>query len=181
MHEWCCRFLNQTKTVGGARLLRANLLQPLTSLETLRMRQDAVQELVGNDDLAFTVGQGLSQMPKDLDRWVAPFFTLARRPLLAVSGQVMTFNLERGSESCRLLINRDPDAEPLQGSHSGLGLLGDQTGWLVHRGTTLPAGRKSALQVAPVAIPAVILLMLLLWVQTSIACARPAKFNRLWG
>jgi len=62
------RFLNYTKTVGGARLLRANLLQPLTSLDTLRMRQDAVQELVSNDDLAFTIGQGLSQMPKDLDR-----------------------------------------------------------------------------------------------------------------
>ena len=63
-----CRFLNHTKTRGGARLLRANLLQPLTSLDTVRMRQDAIQELVGNDDLAFTLGQGLAQMPKDLDR-----------------------------------------------------------------------------------------------------------------
>lgn len=81
------------------------------------MRQDAVQELVGDDDLAFTVGQGLSQMPKDLDRWVAPFFTLACRPPGSI--QVMTFNLERGCEGCRLLIDRDPDAEPLQGSHSG--------------------------------------------------------------
>ncbi len=62
------RFLNYTKTVGGARLLRANLLQPLTSLDTLHMRQDAVQELVSNDDLAFTIGQGLTQMPKDLGR-----------------------------------------------------------------------------------------------------------------
>ncbi len=65
-----CRFLNHTKSLGGARLLRANLLQPLTSLDTLRMRQDAVQELVGNDDLAFTLGQGLNQMPKDLDRCI---------------------------------------------------------------------------------------------------------------
>lgn len=64
-----CRFLNHTKTRGGARLLRANLLQPLTSLDTVRMRQDAIQELVSNDDLAFTLGQGLSQMPKDLDRY----------------------------------------------------------------------------------------------------------------
>ena len=54
--------------MGGARLLRANLLQPLTSLDSLRMRQDAVQELVSNDDLAFAIRQGLSQMPKDLDR-----------------------------------------------------------------------------------------------------------------
>ncbi|KAL0020849.1 hypothetical protein WJX77_001177 [Trebouxia sp. C0004] len=62
------RFLNYTKTVGGARLLRVNLLQPLTSLDTLRMRQDAVQELVSNDDLGFTIGQGLTQMPRDLNR-----------------------------------------------------------------------------------------------------------------
>ncbi len=65
---FCYRLLNCTKTVGGARLLRANLLQPLTSLDTLQVRQDAVQELVSNDDLAFSIGQGLSQMPKDLDR-----------------------------------------------------------------------------------------------------------------
>ena len=70
LHCVTCRFLNHTKTVGGARLLRANLLQPLTCLATLRMRQDAVQDLVGNDDLAFTVGQGLNQMPKDLDRCI---------------------------------------------------------------------------------------------------------------
>lgn len=66
-----CRYLNHTKTRGGARLLRANLLQPLTSLDTVRMRQDAIQELVGNDDLAFSLGQGLSQIPKDLDRFAA--------------------------------------------------------------------------------------------------------------
>ncbi len=65
---YCYRFLNYTKTVGGARLLRANLLQPLTSLDSLRMRQDAVQELVSSDDLAFLIEQGLMQMPKDLDR-----------------------------------------------------------------------------------------------------------------
>ena len=66
-----CRFLNHSKTLGGARLLRANLLQPLTSLGTVRIRQDAVQELISDNDLAFTLGQGLSQMPKDLDRHAA--------------------------------------------------------------------------------------------------------------
>ena len=62
------RFLNHTKTSGGARLLRANLLQPLTSLATIRLRQEAVQELVGNDNLAFSVTQALAVLPKDLDR-----------------------------------------------------------------------------------------------------------------
>ena len=99
--------------------MRANLLQPLTSLETLRMRQDAVQELVGNDDLAFTVGQGLSQMPKDLDRWVVLVSNLACRTLMAIPGQVMMFILETGCKGLELLNSKDPDTEPLQGSRSG--------------------------------------------------------------
>lgn len=62
------RFMNHTKTSGGARLLRANLLQPLTSLATIRMRQEAVQEFIGNDDLSVNVTQALSILPKDLDK-----------------------------------------------------------------------------------------------------------------
>lgn len=80
-----CRFLNHSKTLGGARLLRANLLQPLTSLETVRMRQDAVQELISDNDLAFTLGQGLSQMPKDLDRCAAECRALCTWPSAFVS------------------------------------------------------------------------------------------------
>ena len=55
--------------------MRANLLQPLISWDTLRMRQEAVQALMGSDDLAFTVQQGLTQMPKDLDRCASEAYT----------------------------------------------------------------------------------------------------------
>ena len=49
-------------------LLRANILQPLTSIPTLTLRQDAIQELLENGDLAFNAAHGLSQLPPDLDK-----------------------------------------------------------------------------------------------------------------
>lgn len=39
--------LNYTKTIGGARLLRANILQPPCDLGTITMRQEVVLELTG--------------------------------------------------------------------------------------------------------------------------------------
>jgi DNA mismatch repair protein MSH4 len=37
--------LNYTKTPGGARLLRSNILQPPCDVETITLRQDCIQEL----------------------------------------------------------------------------------------------------------------------------------------
>jgi DNA mismatch repair ATPase MutS len=39
--------LNYTKTVGGARLLRANILQPPCDHGTISMRHEVVSELTG--------------------------------------------------------------------------------------------------------------------------------------
>lgn len=68
LHCLCCRLLNRTKTKAGARLLRANLLQPLRDIATLNLRLDAVQELLGRDELAGNVAACLGQLPPDLDR-----------------------------------------------------------------------------------------------------------------
>lgn len=43
--------LNYTKTIGGARLLRANILQPPCDLGTITMRQEVVSELTEKEDL----------------------------------------------------------------------------------------------------------------------------------
>ncbi|CAG0890009.1 unnamed protein product [Darwinula stevensoni] len=45
--------LGHTKTAGGARLLRANILQPPCDLPTIRDRLNVVQELSENPDLLF--------------------------------------------------------------------------------------------------------------------------------
>ena len=50
------------------RLLKANILQPLTDAATLKMRQDTVEEMLGNQELAFNAAQGLGQLPANLDR-----------------------------------------------------------------------------------------------------------------
>ncbi|XP_014778440.1 mutS protein homolog 4 [Octopus bimaculoides] len=47
--------LNYCKTAGGVRLLRANILQPPSDIETITLRQDVVSELTDNEDLFFNL------------------------------------------------------------------------------------------------------------------------------
>lgn len=63
-----CRVLDRTKTKCGARLLRANLLQPLRDIATLRLRYDAVAELLEDCGLALSTSTCLAALPKDLDK-----------------------------------------------------------------------------------------------------------------
>jgi DNA mismatch repair protein MSH4 len=50
--------LNQTLTPMGARLLKSNVLQPLTDADTLEGRYDSVEELATKEDVFFAVRQG---------------------------------------------------------------------------------------------------------------------------
>ncbi|KAI9772292.1 MAG: MutS protein msh4 [Geoglossum simile] len=50
--------LNQTLTPMGSRLLRSNILQPLTEIETLEARLDALEELTTNEEMFFGTRQG---------------------------------------------------------------------------------------------------------------------------
>ena len=50
--------VNQTLTPMGARLLKNNVLQPMTHAEDLELRYDAVQELATKEDIFFAVRQG---------------------------------------------------------------------------------------------------------------------------
>ena len=51
--------LNETLTPMGARLLRNNILQPLTDTEVLSGRYDALDELTTKEDMFFATRQGL--------------------------------------------------------------------------------------------------------------------------
>ncbi|KAK9852115.1 hypothetical protein WJX84_007177 [Apatococcus fuscideae] len=62
------RLMNSCKTRCGAQMLRANLIQPLLDISTIDMRLNSLDELVGDEDLAYGVQQCLSRLPKDLDR-----------------------------------------------------------------------------------------------------------------
>lgn len=50
--------LNETQTPMGARLLRSNVLQPLTDAETLNTRYDAVDELQIKEDMFYATRAG---------------------------------------------------------------------------------------------------------------------------
>ncbi|TNN42250.1 MutS 4 [Liparis tanakae] len=50
--------LNHTKTTGGARRLRSNILEPLIDVDTINMRLDAIQELLRDEELFFGLKDG---------------------------------------------------------------------------------------------------------------------------
>eukprot|EP00897_Mesotaenium_endlicherianum_P005294 jgi/Mesen1/4793/ME000243S03968 len=65
--------LNTTKTVGGTRLLKANLLQPLKDAETLNTRLDCLDELLSKEPLFIGLSQLLQKFPRDIDRVLSHF------------------------------------------------------------------------------------------------------------
>ncbi len=64
--------LNRCHTKAGARLLKANLLQPPAHLNTIHLRQQALGELLAGDDAAMLcdVRAALSKVPGTVDRYV---------------------------------------------------------------------------------------------------------------
>ncbi|XP_062187204.1 DNA mismatch repair protein MSH4 isoform X2 [Phragmites australis] len=67
------QMLKTTKTTGGARLLRANLLQPLKDIQTINARLDCLDELMSNEELFFGLTQGLRKFPKESDKVLCHF------------------------------------------------------------------------------------------------------------
>ncbi|XP_064639477.1 mutS protein homolog 4-like [Lineus longissimus] len=62
--------LNFTKTVGGARMLRSNILQPPCDPETITMRLDTVTELTENEELFYNLQSVLARF-LDIDHLLA--------------------------------------------------------------------------------------------------------------
>lgn len=60
------KFLDSTSTSMGKRLLRNNILQPLTDQESIAMRLNAVKELIDNSDLVQAITSELKRY-QDLD------------------------------------------------------------------------------------------------------------------
>ena len=50
--------LNHTKTAGGARRLRSNILEPLVDVDTINIRLDTIQELLQDEELFFGLKNG---------------------------------------------------------------------------------------------------------------------------
>ncbi|GJQ96513.1 DNA mismatch repair protein MSH4 [Tanacetum coccineum] len=67
------QILKTTRTTGGTRLLRANLLQPLKDIQTINARLDCLDELMTNEQLFFGLSQALRKFPKETDRVLCHF------------------------------------------------------------------------------------------------------------
>ncbi|KAI9785237.1 MAG: MutS protein msh4 [Peltula sp. TS41687] len=69
--------LNETSTPMGSRLLRSNILQPLTDPEVLKRRFDALEELTIKEDMFFAIRQGLALKPfPDVDKLLTSLITI---------------------------------------------------------------------------------------------------------
>ncbi|XP_078442828.1 MUTS-like protein 4 isoform X2 [Wolffia australiana] len=80
------QILKTTRTIGGTRLLRANLLQPLKDIETINARLDCLDELMSNEELFFGLIQSLRKFPKETDRVLCQFAFKHNRVTAAVVG-----------------------------------------------------------------------------------------------
>ncbi|KAF3944662.1 hypothetical protein CMV_028886 [Castanea mollissima] len=104
--------LKTTKTIGGTRLLRANLLQPLKDIETINARLDCLDELMSNEQQFFGLSQVLRKFPKETDRVLCHF---CFKPKKATNG-VLGIDYARRSQmliSSIILLKTALDALPL--------------------------------------------------------------------
>ncbi|XP_059307762.1 DNA mismatch repair protein MSH4 isoform X2 [Lycium ferocissimum] len=104
--------LKTTRTIGGTRLLRANLLQPLKDIETINTRLDCLDELMSNEQLFFGLSQALRKFPKETDRVLCHFCFKPKR----VTNEVLTLDNGRRSQimiSSIILLKTALDALPL--------------------------------------------------------------------
>ncbi|XP_076454636.1 mutS protein homolog 4-like [Babylonia areolata] len=62
--------LNYTHTPGGARMLRSNILQPSSDLETVTLRQDVVKELTEKEEVFYNL-QGVMSKFLDVDHLIS--------------------------------------------------------------------------------------------------------------
>ncbi|GMN31146.1 hypothetical protein TIFTF001_003124 [Ficus carica] len=104
--------LKTTKTIGGTRLLRANLLQPLKDTETINARLDCLDELMSNEELFFGLSQVLRKFPKETDKVLCHFCFKPKK----VSNEVSGFDSSTKSQmlvTSVILLKTALDALPL--------------------------------------------------------------------
>ncbi|KAL8114397.1 hypothetical protein AgCh_021308 [Apium graveolens] len=107
--------LKTTRTIGGTRLLRANLLQPLKDVETIKARLDCLDELMTNEQLFFGLSQALRKFPKETDRILCHFCFKPKK----VTKEVLGIDNAKSSQvliSSIILLKTALDALPLLSS-----------------------------------------------------------------
>ncbi|KAJ8319978.1 hypothetical protein KUTeg_001565 [Tegillarca granosa] len=81
--------LNFTKTAGGARLLRANILQPSSGLETIKMRQDVVSELTEKEEIFYSLQSVIGRF-LDIDHLLSIFVQIPKQESIKTAENKIT-------------------------------------------------------------------------------------------
>lgn len=80
--------LHENLTPMGARLLRSNILQPITDPDTLAKRYDAVEELSTKEDMFYAVRQALKSFP-DADKILTKLIFVPREASPEIAEQAI--------------------------------------------------------------------------------------------
>uniref|UniRef100_UPI00398F1709 mutS protein homolog 4 isoform X1 n=1 Tax=Pristiophorus japonicus TaxID=55135 RepID=UPI00398F1709 len=99
--------LNYTKTAGGSRRLRSNILEPLVDVETITTRLDCVQELLEDEDLFFSLQSVISRF-LDTDQLLSVLVQIPKQDTVQAAESKIT-NLIYLKHTLELV-------EPLQGT-----------------------------------------------------------------
>ncbi|KAJ0106190.1 hypothetical protein Patl1_18459 [Pistacia atlantica] len=106
--------LKTTKTIGGTRLLRANLLQPLKDIETINTRLDCLDELMSNEQLFFGLSQVLRKFPKETGKLkVLCHFCFKQKKVTSKITDVVNARTSQILISSIILLKTALDALPL--------------------------------------------------------------------
>ncbi|XP_047183332.1 mutS protein homolog 4 isoform X3 [Scophthalmus maximus] len=81
--------LNHTKTPGGARRLRSNILEPLVDVDTINMRLDAVQELLQDEELFFGLKNAIGHF-LDIDQLLSVLVQIPKQETVQVAEAKIT-------------------------------------------------------------------------------------------
>ncbi|KAM9842952.1 mutS protein homolog 4 [Aulostomus maculatus] len=81
--------LNHTKTPGGARRLRSNILEPLVDVDTINIRLDAVQEMLQDEELFFGLKNAIGHF-LDIDQLLSVLIQVPKQETVQVAEAKIT-------------------------------------------------------------------------------------------
>ncbi|KAM7403012.1 hypothetical protein PAMA_003775 [Pampus argenteus] len=81
--------LNHTKTPGGARRLRSNILEPLVDVDTISIRLDTIQELLQDEELFFGLKNAISHF-LDTDQLLSVLIQIPKQETVQVAEAKIT-------------------------------------------------------------------------------------------
>uniref|UniRef100_A0A3P8U5S2 MutS homolog 4 n=1 Tax=Amphiprion percula TaxID=161767 RepID=A0A3P8U5S2_AMPPE len=81
--------LNHTKTPGGARRLRSNILEPLVDVDTINIRLDSIQELLQDEELFYGLKNAIGHF-LDIDQLLSVLVQIPKQETVQVAEAKIT-------------------------------------------------------------------------------------------